>query len=922
LADFAFKRSRDNDGERHRRFVIGGCGVEGVAERACKPGADVKGNNMDEMSRDPSRVTQPGSGNIASSGSAKSWLRRPRPAHHFLLAFAVALVLPVLLLAALLAFKYVDSEQVRAIETARSSARELLVAVERELVGPEMALRVLGTEPSVRSGDLKTFYQRAKAAADALGVTITVHKPGDKFQSLDTSVAWGAPVQSGNSEISIYEEQAIRTRQTTVTGVIAEPTRHIPVVFVLTPVFDGDKPLFVIAIAIPANHFVEALHQVSLPPAWISAFVDSNGRIIARSAGQSEFAGQPASSSWYQSAISSSAPWMRDTLDGQNVLVNRARSTRTGWTAAIAVPTGVLDAPLWRSFWLLVASGAGLLAIASFLAFWSGVRLSNAIRSLKVAGLRYSDQHLNSIVDTPVSEINEVGAAMAEAISHGDRREAQLDSILATVPSSMVIIDDRGYIQAFSRSAEKLFGYVAAEVVGSNVSVLMPEPDRSAHDGYIERFERTGEKKIIGIGRLVTGLRKNGEKFPLELHVGEAAFDGKKLFTGFMRDQTEKQRIEQELRQTQKMEAIGKLTGGVAHDFNNLLTVIKGNLEMLEDFIGDSERDLLRDSQEAADLAAQLTASLLAFGRRMPLNPRRLDVGELLTSTSDLLRRTLGETIEVTTSIKKVSDTIVDGPQLQNALLNLAINARDAMPRGGKLSIAVSDVELDEDYAESYGDVTPGRYVMIAMTDTGTGMTKQVRERAFEPFFTTKPQGSGTGLGLSSVYGFVKQSGGHIALYSEDGKGTTVRLYLPCLMDGKSKAQVLPSSREALPKGNGRVVLVVEDDNLVRRVTVARLKSLGYEVIEAADGPSGVELLEKRSDVELLFTDMVMPGGMTGADLAGLAKLSRPELKILFTSGYAEPELVRETDSPSEQWLKKPYTVAELAHRIHAVLGE
>jgi signal transduction histidine kinase len=452
--------------------------------------------------------------------------------------------------------------------------------------------------------------------------------------------------------------------------------------------------------------------------------------------------------------------------------------------------------------------------------------------------------------------------------------------------------------------------------------MLMPEPDRSAHDGYLNHYLTTGEKRIIGMSRIVTGLRRNGIRFPLQLHVGEADVEGERLFTGFMEDQTEKQRIEQELLQTQKMEAIGKLTGGVAHDFNNLLTVIKGNLEMLEPLLDDDNLELLRDSQEAADLAAQLTTSLLAFGRRMPLNPRLLDIGQLINSTGDLLRRTLGETIEIRTVITNACRAVIDGPQLQNAILNLAINARDAMSGGGMLSIEVSEVELDDDYATAYNEVFPGRYVMILTSDTGIGMSQEVRKRAFEPFFTTKPQGSGTGLGLSSVYGFVKQSGGHITLYSEPSQGTTIRIYLPCSSDSSGSFVHAPTDAATYPKGHGELVLVVEDDDRVRRVTVARLKTLAYKVIESVNGPTALAILEENPNVDLLFTDMVMPGGMTGAELAAQAQVKWPRMKILFTSGYAEPEVVRQADSKSGDWLRKPYAASELAHKLRTIFGE
>jgi PAS domain S-box-containing protein len=503
-------------------------------------------------------------------------------------------------------------------------------------------------------------------------------------------------------------------------------------------------------------------------------------------------------------------------------------------------------------------------------------------------------------------------------------REAHLRSILDTVPESMIVIDEAGLITSFSAASEQLFGYTSAEVRGRNVRILMPAPHREAHDSYIGNYLRTGERRIIGYGRVVTGQRKDGTIFPMELAIGEAIADGRRIFTGFIRDLTSRHKIEEELRQAQKMEAVGQLTGGIAHDFNNLLTVISGNLEMLETRLTDpAMRSLLREAQEATDDGAKLTGQLLAFGRRQPLSPRLTDVGQLIGSFADLLRRSLGEAVELRTIVNPGNHrALVDASQLQNALLNLALNARDAMPRGGLLTIEIDRIHLDVDYAQMYQDVRIGDYIVIAVTDNGVGMSEEVKLRAFEPFFTTKEVGSGSGLGLSMVYGFVKQSGGQVQIYSEPGTGTSIRIFLPVLGDahGDSAQASQGSARPAaLPRGHEKI-LVVEDDSRVRRVTVARLKDAGYHVIEASNGPEALEYLAMHPEIRLLFTDIVMPGGMHGDELAELAVSSKPDLKVLFTSGYAEPGVAGRGLERSESWLRKPYTAAELAHRLRKLL--
>jgi PAS domain S-box-containing protein len=533
---------------------------------------------------------------------------------------------------------------------------------------------------------------------------------------------------------------------------------------------------------------------------------------------------------------------------------------------------------------------------------------------------RKSEDHVIHSVLQNNSDITGLKRAQVEIAA----REAHLRSILDTVPEAMIVIDANGSVTSFSAAAAQLFGYRPEEVVGQNVKMLMPEPYRGEHDGYIGHYLRTGEARIIGYGRVVKGLTKDGAIFPMELAVGEARSDGQRIFTGFIRDLTSRQKMEEELRQSQKIEAIGQLTGGLAHDFNNLLTVITGNLEMLDMNLEDSnQRELLKEAQDAAQDGAKLTGQLLAFGRRQPLNPKPTDLAPLISNFSELLRRTLGESIELHIRATGSGNLcVVDAPQLQNALLNLAINARDAMPRSGKLTIDISRTRLDTDYAQMYPDIRTGRYVLIAVTDTGSGMSEEVRQRAFEPFFTTKPTGAGTGLGLSMVYGFVKQSGGNIQIYSELERGTSVRIFLPLAESVQSSEELAPSAgkMDAMPRGS-ETILVVEDDARVRRVTTARLRSLGYEVIEADNGAAAFALLATYPKIAVIFTDVVMPGGMNGDELAEAALAAKPDLKVLFTSGYAEPAVARQ-GLGAGAWLKKPYTAAELAEKIREILSQ
>ena len=381
---------------------------------------------------------------------------------------------------------------------------------------------------------------------------------------------------------------------------------------------------------------------------------------------------------------------------------------------------------------------------------------------------------------------------------------------------------------------------------------------------------------------------------------------------------------EEALRQAQKMEAVGQLTGGVAHDFNNILQVIVGNLEVIRRLVPSDAGRIQRSAEQAlngARQASSLTQRLLAFSRRQPLDPKPIDVNSIVNGMSELLNRSLGETISVETvrgaGLWKVE---ADPNALESAILNLAVNARDAMPQGGRLTVETMNAYIDEAYATTHVEVVPGQYVLISVSDTGFGMDPETVRRAFEPFFTTKPVGQGTGLGLSQVYGFAKQSGGHLKIYSEVGQGTTVKMYLPRLERADEPMDVQLST--PVPEGAlGETILVVEDDVSVRTYSVDALRDLGYRTIEAPDGPSAVRLLETQTHVDLLFTDVVLPGGMSGAQVAARARELRPGLKVLFTTGYARNAIFHHGRlDKGVQLITKPFSFEELAAKVRDVL--
>ncbi|MEX1205294.1 MAG: PAS domain S-box protein [Dongiaceae bacterium] len=530
--------------------------------------------------------------------------------------------------------------------------------------------------------------------------------------------------------------------------------------------------------------------------------------------------------------------------------------------------------------------------------------------------LHDADGRINAIAGVIVDITDRKGAE--EALRQSERRFRHLVESTNVIPSVYDVATQR--VTYIGPQGADMLGYSAADWSNEGfwLGHLHPD-DREALASVMSSCTKPGDRYDIEYRMMAADGGTVWMRDTVKIEAGE---DGRAMGYGLTFDITETKSREQQLAQAQKMESVGQLTGGVAHDFNNLLTVIMGSLEMAEGRAGEDPRlrSALGSAMTAAGQAADLIRQLMAFARQQPLQPQALDLDRVVAGMTPMLRRTLGEHIEIEVNPSAgLHLATADRTQLENALLNLAINARDAMSQGGKLTLETANVHLDSGYAARNAEVTPGDYAMLAISDSGVGMPPEVIERAFEPFFTTKGPGKGTGLGLSMVYGFVKQSGGHLKIYSEVGHGTTMRLYLP-------NATALEASAEAQPLGAGlprgdETVLVVEDDTAVRELVVSQLAGLGYAVLQAPDGPAAEAVLEGGAAVDLLFTDIVMPGGMTGRQLADRARRRRPGLKVLFTSGYAENAVVHQGRlDPGVHLLSKPYKKLDLARKVRDAL--
>jgi len=496
---------------------------------------------------------------------------------------------------------------------------------------------------------------------------------------------------------------------------------------------------------------------------------------------------------------------------------------------------------------------------------------------------------------------------------------------------AIYMLDADGRIRTWNLGAERIKGYRADEIIGQHFSVFYPEEDRQAGvpQSVLETATRDGRWEAEA-----WRVRKDGSRFWANVVVDAVRDQAGRLigFAKITRDISERRLAQQNLEeaharlaQAQKMEALGQLTGGVAHDFNNMLHVVLGSVGTVKRRLQSADPDLLRQLdivQETAQRAATLTRQLLAFARRQPLRPQALDPNKLVAGMSDLLLRTIREEIAIETVLAGgVWRVSADANQLENAILNLAINARDAMPGGGKLTIETANTYLDAAYAQEHTEVTAGQYVMIAVTDTGVGMARETIDQAFDPFFTTKEAGAGTGLGLSQVFGFVKQSGGHVKIYSELGEGTTVKIYLPRHAAETAASPAAEPPAELPARAPAQMVLVVEDDESARNYCIAALRELGYAVQAAPHGAAALRLLDDDPSIALLFTDVGLPGGMNGRQLADEALRRRPGLKILFTTAYARNAIVHQGRlDPGVELLVKPFTYEDLAANIRRML--
>ena len=508
--------------------------------------------------------------------------------------------------------------------------------------------------------------------------------------------------------------------------------------------------------------------------------------------------------------------------------------------------------------------------------------------------------------------------------------ELRFRQVVEAAPYAVVMSESGSGIEMVNAQTEGLFGYKRETLLGQDSETLIPQRFRALYRRLRDECLANPVSGIAGSGRSFIGIRQDGSEFPVEIGLTRIQTGQGRMLLTTLIDLTERRQqesalrqIEDQLRQSQKMEAIGNLTGGMAHDFNNLLGVIIGNLDLASPAVGQAgdAGGLVNEALDAALRGADLTHRLLAFARRQPLHPRRVALNDLVSGITRLLERTLGENIRIVLALTEdVWPVIVDASQVEAALTNLATNARDAMPSGGVLRIATANRRLDADYAALQPDVALGDYAVIEVSDTGTGMPPEIVARIFEPFFTTKGPAQGTGLGLSMIFGFMKQSGGHINVYSEPNTGSTFRLFLPRADadTGEEPAQEAP----APVRGGGETVLIVEDNEALRRLVIRQVTELGYHVMSARSAVEALAILE-RETIDLLFTDIVMPGAIDGFGLERHVRAHWPDTKVVLTSGFPDARISADAGEAavSVRILSKPYRKVDLARVMSVALA-
>ena len=874
-------------------------------------------------------------------------------------------VLPLVGLASLAMLRTVDDERAQIQRDVSERVEGLLADVDRWISSIQAELQVLAVSPSLQDGDFVGFDRQMREALKIQGTSIVLHDTKAQ-QLLSTNRPFGEPLpRATNSEM---HDRVVKTGKPQISDLIIGAVLRRPILTVGVPVFRHGQVAYVLAMGLGPELLLPLLQEQSLGADWTAAIFDRQGLTLARNRDHDRFLGQPAAPVLKKRMAGAVESWFPNvTKDGVEVYSTFRRSPITGWTVAIGVPKEFVDAPLRRVQWLAFGGGGAVLLLSLALAGWMARAIRRPVKSLTataralgsgepvgplVGGVRELDQVGDALRATAVA-LEQRASAREQAEAALRASEERFRMLAESLPQLVWTSLPDGRIDYLSRQWLDYTGMSEAEPLDSQRLKQVIHPDDlaattacwaaateglapydlehriCAADGSYRWFKTRGTPVTDEAGHTLrwfgtcTDIQDIVEaretlahsREQLEIMVDERT---RELAAANARLRTEigaRELAQTALVQAQKMEAIGQLTGGIAHDFNNLLTAVSGSLELLEARTSDEKSlRLLHTAQRGASRGAKLTQSLLAFARKQHLELALADVNTVIAEMSEMLHRSIGAPVDIRQSLaSELWPVMIDVNQIESALLNIAINARDAMPQGGTLLIETANIGAGD--AELPDDVAGRDCVLVSLRDTGTGMSPEVIEHAFEPFFTTKEIGRGTGLGLSMVFGVVRQSGGAVRIHSRIREGTTVQIYLPRAIEAAPPRLAGPT--QAQPAGGARI-LVVDDDPDVRWVTAECLRGIGHDVMEARNGGSALTILERGDPFDLLVMDLAMPG-LSGAETVRLARRTRPDLKALFCTGYADVSRF-EDESGGDMLLKKPFGPDALIEAVQQAL--